>query len=99
MGMAPTSDEPTSLRYCRDASVLARETLTGVLLLVPGVDEPMLVTSPGDVIWGLLNEPVNLVELTELLAEAYRAPVETVRADVEPLLAELVAAGAVIQQG
>lgn len=75
--------------YRRNPAVIHRDTLNGVLLLAPDSDEPVLVTSPGDVVWELLERPTAFGELVMLLADAYKAPAEQVANDIAPLLDEL----------
>lgn len=88
--------ETDSTWYRRNDAVLQRDTLAGVLLLVPGQDEPVQITPPGDVVWELLAEPATVDGLVVTLADAYGAPAEVVRADVGELLTQLVGLGALI---
>jgi hypothetical protein len=46
----------------------------------------------GAVIWDRLNEGLTLVEVVESLLSTYEAPPETVRADVQRIVDELLAA-------
>lgn len=89
--------EPERLqrRYAREDATLWRGVIGGVLLLVPGCDETVHVSTPGDVVWDLLAEPRTLDQLAEALAAEYGEPVDTVLRDVEPIVRSLHDLGAV----
>lgn len=61
------------------------------MLAHPEIDggDPITITSPGSVVWGLLDIPSSLDELTELIAEGFEADPEVVRTDLEALLTQL----------
>lgn len=80
----------------RNEAVLHRRLLDGLLLLVPGSSEPLKISSPGEVLWALLEPPMRVGDLVVDLAEIYSAPSATVRSDVESILDELRAIGAIV---
>ncbi len=82
--------------FGRAPDALFRRLLDGVLVLTPTMDEPVRISSPGDAIWAALAQPITAALLVETLAGLYGAPVETVRRDVEPVLAQLHAWGAIV---
>jgi hypothetical protein len=79
----------------RRAEVLWRRVTSGVVLLTPEAADVIEVTGPGAEIWDLLAEPITFGELTARLARDHESDAATVRRDVEPVLEELVARGAV----
>lgn len=85
-----------ALVYQRDPSTLWRDAPGGVLLLVPDGDEPVLLSSPGDVVWQLLAQPSTLDELVAILSRHFSAADDAVRADLETLVTDLCAMGAVV---
>lgn len=80
----------------RAPEALWRTTMRGVLVLVPDQDEPVLCTSPGDVVWELLAEPTRPSELARLLADHYDADEATIAGDLAPVLDELRSIGALV---
>ncbi|MGB8861430.1 MAG: PqqD family protein [Ilumatobacteraceae bacterium] len=55
-------------RWVRRDDVLSRTQLGEVLLLAPDGDEPIALTSPGDLLWELLAEPHTIKELVDAFA-------------------------------
>src|SRR6266545_3023150 len=88
-GAVPERDvrEPS---FQRNPAALFRRLLDGVLVLGPAADEPLQISAPGDVVWELLAEPLTQRALTEDLSEIFGAPVNVVRADIEPVLTALI---------
>lgn len=81
--------------YRRDDGVLWRRSGKQVVLL-PGVSgELFTLDGTGVVLWELLAEPTTLDDAAHLLGEIYGVSPETVAADIEPLLVELVSLSAV----
>lgn len=78
----------------RAPTALWRVVLDGVLVLAAADDEPLHVSSPGDVIWQLVAEPITFGALTDVLADLYDLSSATVQADIEPVLAVLLGNGA-----
>ena len=81
-------------RLERHSGTLWRNGLDGVLVFAPGDNEPLHITTPGDAVWSRLAEPVTLGELIAGLASSYGTAEDVVRADIEPVVAALLDAGA-----
>lgn len=81
--------------YVRRETTLWRDAPGGVLLLPAGRSDPVLLASPGEVVWALLAEPLTSRELIDLLARHFGTDPGIVAADLAPVLAELEALGAV----
>lgn len=79
----------------RDPGALFRDLLDGVLVLGTRSSEPTRITSPGDAVWERLAEPQTTESLAAALSAEYGAPLDVVRADVAPVLAELMRVGAI----
>ena len=86
------SDE---VRWRRRPDVLWRRSLDAVVFLPNGVTEPQTLAGTGPEVWDLLAEPRTLDALASVLATAHAAEPATVRADVAPILEQLVELGAV----
>lgn len=82
--------------YQQAPEVLARDTLTGVLLLAPGASSSTLVSHPGDAVWALLQSPITVLDLSNELSRAFQAQSDVIEADVQIVLDELVAAGCAV---
>jgi len=89
------SEEPI---LSRAPSALARRTLRGVLIAAPGAEEPVLITTPGDAVWELLDRPQSRPDLIATLAAAYDEAPTTIAADIDPVLDLLVATGALVER-
>jgi hypothetical protein len=76
-------------------AVLWRRSADAVLFLPPGAPAPLTLAGSGPEIWELLLEPRTLDALVTLLAAAHGADPDQVRADVEPVLDQLLASGAI----
>jgi Coenzyme PQQ synthesis protein D (PqqD) len=85
----------TTRKLVRSPKVLWRRTLRGVVLRRVGADTIMLDGS-GWLIWDTLASPATLDELSEQLAARTVGEVETIAADVQPVLDELEKLGAVV---
>jgi hypothetical protein len=72
-----------------------RRSLRSVVVLPPGAEEPLTVTGSGREVWDLLARPCRTDDLVQALSERFPADPATIRGDVEALVAQLVAAGAV----
>ena len=84
-------------RYVQAPTTLARMTLTGVLLLPEGRSEPVLVTSPGDAVWALLERPATVAEITATLAREFTADPTEIATDIDALIAHLLSLEAIQQ--
>ena len=80
----------------RAPDALARRVLRGVMVLTATDDEPFVITPPGDVIWEILAEPIDLQELIGLLAETFEGAKEQITTDVAALVETLIEKGAVV---
>ncbi len=93
--MATASWPAAQSSLIRSEHVLFRSVLNGVLILGPGGVDPILISSPGDLIWELLSDEISLEDLIAQLASEYSAPESVVRADIEPTLRTLLEAKAI----
>ena len=80
----------------RGAAVLWRRLFDGILVLAPDAEEPLHVSSPGALVWALLEHPTSFGGLVSELASWFGLPEEQLRADLGPVLSALRAAGAVV---
>ena len=85
----------TPRRYRRHPESLWRYSLRGVVVCPPGTDVSHVVGKPGDVVWSLLDRPTSVAALAADLAAAFDAPLEEIDHDVQALLDQLAAIGAV----
>ena len=84
----------------RNPAVLWRRTLSGVLLLADGEDEMTKLSSPGDVIWQLIDEPREVEEVIEDLGIIYEtSDLDVIRQDTTQLLEDLARADMVRFRG
>lgn len=84
------------MRIARAPGVLSRRTLDGVLVLAPGITNAVHLSVPGDAIWELLAEPLEVAEMVEVLADHFAVPADTIRAVLQPMLAALLDCGALV---
>lgn len=68
------------------------------MVLTATDDEPFVITPPGDVIWDILAEPIDLQELVDLLADSFEGDKEQITSDVAALIQTLIEKGAVVLQ-
>ncbi len=78
----------------RSEGVLTRRLLDGVVVLAPGDHPPVRVTTPGEVLWALLDEPCEFADLVAVWSTLYGISNLAARAEIEPLLAAWYAGGA-----
>ena len=84
----------------RNAGVLWRRTLTGVLLFAEGDDDMTRLSSPGDIVWQLIEEPRPVEEVVEDLGIIYETnDLDTIRRDVHDLLEALAGSDIVRLRG
>jgi hypothetical protein len=83
----------------RAEGTLWRRLLDGVLVLAPDAHEPFVLQPPADLIWQLLDEPIDPDDLDALLLEQF-ADADPVRLldDVHRFIDDLVASGAVVRR-
>jgi hypothetical protein len=85
----------TAVRWVRSERVLWRRTARGVVALGSIAPEPVVITGSGVLLWELLEEPWEPVELSDALGEAHDMPPQTVLAEITPVIEELVRLGVV----
>lgn len=85
--------------WVQPAGVLWRRTTTGVALLPPGAEAPLVLTGSAALVWDLLTTSHTLAEATVLLAERHGVEPAVVAADVVPLLDQLARCGALVPPG
>jgi hypothetical protein len=85
---------PPAPRWRRHPAVLWRRSLDAVLLLPEHAAEPVTLEGTGVALWELLAEPATVAQLAAVLAEAHDADPAVVAADIEPVVAQLAALGA-----
>lgn len=66
------------------------------MVLTATDDEPFVITPPGDVIWDILAEPIDLQDLVDLLADSFEGDKEQITSDVAALIQTLIEKGAVV---
>jgi hypothetical protein len=82
-------------RWHKSDDVLERRLPVGVLLLPVGGDDITLLAGTGGQLWSLLTETRGIEELTDALAHRYDGSENTIRSDVEAVLAALERSGLV----
>jgi hypothetical protein len=85
--------DPGSWRWRRSESVLYREALDDVVLLVPGPEAEPFALAGGVHLWRLLEQPHTTGELATALAEEEAVP--RANQELAALLAQLADSGAV----
>lgn len=66
------------------------------MVLTARDDEPFVITPPGDVIWDILADPIDLQDLVDLLADSFEGDKEQITGDVAALIQTLIEKGAVV---
>ncbi len=79
----------------RSETALWRRMFDGVVVLGPLADRPLHISSPGFVIWQLLEHPTTDGKIAEVLAAAFREDAVRVRADVLEVVRRLDQVGAI----
>jgi Coenzyme PQQ synthesis protein D (PqqD) len=90
-----TAVERAAHPWRRDAHTLSRLAPGRVVLLGPDGDDPIVLLGTGVALWRALDRPQSTDELAISLAKEFDASPDAVRSDIEPVLAELSAAGVV----
>ncbi len=88
-----------SPRWTRHPRALWRASLGRVVVLPPDCDEPQVLLGSGVLLWQLLAVSADLDTLASDLAASYEVEAATVRTDIEPVLAQLTASGALTVEG
>lgn len=73
--------------------MLVREGDFGVVVLGRPGEAPTTLAGTGVAIWDALAHPCLLEDLIARLADTFAVEPETIRADVEPVVAQLLSAG------
>jgi hypothetical protein len=87
------------MRVVRHPEVLWRRTLDRTVVLGPHSNDPKVLEPPGDAIWELLEDPIELDGLVDRLATDFGADDARVRADLSVFLDDLLRAGVVVEVG
>ena len=82
-------------RWQRRSDALTRTSLDAVLISAAESSEPFSLSGPGLVIWELLAKPITTTELVAHLAASHNGDPAQVRADIEPVLTQLLDRGAI----
>ncbi len=85
----------TEARWHRRPHLLWRRSLDAVLVLAPGLDEPIALAGTGPELWGLLAEPRTTDDLVSILAAAHDTEPAVVAADIVATLEQLERLGIV----
>lgn len=75
--------------WVRDPRVLWRDVVDGVVLLPPGVAEPVVLDLPGALLWQQLDTPGTVGQLAERLAAVCREQPSRVADELPATLADL----------
>jgi hypothetical protein len=89
---------PAGDRWRRDERTLSRSAPDLVVLLGPNGGDPIVLRNTGVALWRSLDRPRTTDELANSLADEFGARHKAVRSDIEPVLAQLSAAG-VLRKG
>lgn len=84
---------PATFRRASDA--VWRQSHDGVLVLAAPDHDVVSLTGAAAALWQLLDVPRTVDEAARALAEAYSGAPQQIAADLDPLLADLVARGVV----
>jgi hypothetical protein len=77
----------------RSPNALSRAVGSEILLTAPGREDVVRLAGTAGAIWGLLESPQTIASLVDALSRTYRAAPETMAADVERLLSQLLEQG------
>lgn len=91
---AAVPDSPAP-RWRRCPEVLWRRSLEAVVLLPPGLAEPVTLAGSGPALWELLVEPGTVAQLATVLARDHDADPATIESDIVPVIERLADIGAV----
>jgi hypothetical protein len=82
-------------RVVRSGAVIARGLRDQTLLMDMDSERYLSLDPIASQIWGMLDGSTSLAHITATIVEEYDAPAETVRADVDSLVADLLELGLV----
>jgi Coenzyme PQQ synthesis protein D (PqqD) len=77
----------------RDERTLSRSTPDVVVLLGPEGRDSIVLRGTGVALWGALDPPASTEDLAARLAKEFGTDLAAVRSDIEPVVAQLAAAG------
>ena len=80
----------------RSSAALWRRLLDGVLVLAPEMPEPLRFSTPGEVLWAMLDQPCTFAELVDAWSVLYEISERTARAVIEPVFVAWCDGGAVV---
>lgn len=81
------------VRYRRSSEALERSFGGEVLLALPEREDVELLSGTASSVWLLLAAPTSAEDIVKRLARDFAVDLETVKADVEPLLRQLERGG------
>ena len=88
---------PEATRVLGRADVLWRRVTDGVLIRVRG-REPIQLTGSGGRLWDALVDPHSLEDLIAVLATEHNVAADSVRVDIEPVIADLIERGVILER-
>jgi Coenzyme PQQ synthesis protein D (PqqD) len=88
-----TAVERATHPWRRNERTLSRSAPGLVMVLGPERGDPIVLRGTGVALWRALDRPQSTDELAISLAEEFDASPDAVRADIEPVLAQLSVAG------
>lgn len=88
-----------SQRYARSARVLHRRSFDRLLVLVPPMTEPLVLSGSADSIWGCFDTPTTVDEATQRLAHAFGTDVDDITEDMVRMVTTFLELGLLIDAG
>lgn len=77
----------------RSPSALSRAVGSDILVTAPGREDVVRLGGTAGAVWVLMESPQTISSLVDALSHRYRAAPETIAADVERLVSELLEQG------
>lgn len=77
----------------RSPSALWRVGEFGIVLLAPGMSDPITIAGPGPQLWELVADARTEDEIVTELAAAFSTDPRVIRRDIDPIVEELVSMG------
>lgn len=81
----------------RSPSVLTRSGAFGVVVLGRHDDAPITLAGTGVAVWDALADPCSIHDLMSRLASTFAVDPARIRADVEPMVEDLVSRGILVR--